>query len=44
MSRNTVQRYLKALDRGGLLQGEPGELPDIATLGSCVDARRSELP
>jgi transposase len=39
MSRNTIQSYLGALERGGLLAGEPAELPELAKLRACIDAQ-----
>ena len=36
MSRKTIRRYSKGLEKAGLLDGSPGELPDVAALAAAV--------
>jgi transposase len=36
MSRNTARNYREALAKAGLLEGEPGDLPDLETLKAAL--------
>ncbi len=44
MGRNTLRRYLAAFDEGGLLDGDPEELPRLEVLRQAVDARLPTQP
>jgi len=44
MGRNTIGGYLEALSRGGLLDGDVGELPEVEALRACVLAQAPPTP
>jgi len=44
MGRNTIKSYLAALAQGGLLDGDPAELPELEVLRSCVVASVPSSP
>jgi len=44
MSRNTVRRYLVALEGAGLLNGAPESLPELAALQAAVRAAHEPVP
>jgi transposase len=44
MSRNTIRRYLEALERGGLLAGALDELPEVDALRACVEVQAPAKP
>ena len=44
MGRNTVSRYSEALRSAELLDGDPGDLPDVSALREAVERHAPSLP